>query len=90
MNYTVWLLIVIAAIFPVILNILIKWIFIGYDMVSYYLAELPHKDVYMSLGKPSNEKPPPLPLGLTSSANPLATNAIPASVASAMSSLPGG
>jgi hypothetical protein len=89
MNYTVWLLIVIAAIFPIILNILIKWIFIGYDMVSYYFAELPHKDVYMSLGKPSNEKPPPLPLGLTSSANPFATSAIPASVSSAMSSLPG-
>ena len=48
-NYSIWAVIVIAVIFPIILNILTKWIFILYDAVSYWLAEIPHKDVYADL-----------------------------------------
>ena len=48
-NYSIWGVIVIAVIFPIILNILTKWIFILYDAFSYWLAEIPHKDVYADL-----------------------------------------
>jgi hypothetical protein len=60
---SVWLIIVIAAIFPIIMNMLVMWIFIIYDTVSYWFSELPHKDVYINLGSPANEKPPSPPKG---------------------------
>jgi hypothetical protein len=86
MNYTVWLLIVIAAIFPIILNIMVKWIFIFYDIIGYYFEELPHKDVYYAMGNPANDKPPKPP-GTMTNINPIATSAIPSSV---LAALPGG
>ena len=48
-NYSIWVVIVIAVIFPIILNIMMKWLFITYDAISYWLAEIPHKDVYADL-----------------------------------------
>jgi hypothetical protein len=64
-NYSVWLIIVLTAIFPIILNILLKWGFIIADTLSYWFADLPHKDVYMEgnppLRKSHLEGKPPTP-----------------------------
>ena len=49
MKYSVWLVIIIAAVIPIILNILIKWIFIIGDVVYYWAKDIPHKDVYIDL-----------------------------------------
>ena len=62
LKYTIWIILVIVAIIPIILNIVIKWLFIFYDLLSYWFGELPHKDVYVNLGNPSEEKPPLPPL----------------------------
>jgi hypothetical protein len=67
LKYTVWLILVIVAIIPIILNIVIKWLFIFYDLLSYWFGELPHKDVYINLGNPTKEKPPPPPSSQLSS-----------------------
>ena len=48
-NYTIWGIIFIAIIMPIILNMVIKWMFVMYDAVSYWFAELPTKDVYDDL-----------------------------------------
>lgn len=48
-NYTVWLIIFIAIIMPIILNITVKWMFVMYDAFSYWFADLPTKDVYADL-----------------------------------------
>ena len=55
---SVWVIIVIVAIIPIIMNMLIMWIFIIYDTISYWFSELPHKDVYTDMGNPADEKPP--------------------------------
>ena len=60
---SVWLIIVIAAIFPIIMNMLVMWIFIIYDTVSYWFSELPHKDVYINIGRPADEPAPAPPKG---------------------------
>jgi len=59
-KYTVWILIVIASVMPLMLNLLIKWIFIIYDMIAYWFEELPHKDVYF--GSPPMGPPPDPPV----------------------------
>ena len=66
LKYTVWLILIIVSIIPIILNIVIKWLFIFYDLLSYWFGELPHKDVYIDLGNPAAEKPPP-PLSMLTS-----------------------
>ena len=49
-QYSVWLLIVIACIVPVILNILMKWLFVIGDVISYwFMNDMPHRDVYAKL-----------------------------------------
>lgn len=48
-NYTIWGIIFIAIIMPIILNMVIKWMFVMYDALSYWFAELPTKDVYDDL-----------------------------------------
>ena len=48
-KYTVWFILFIALIMPLILNITIKWMFVMYDALSYWFAELPTKDVYAEL-----------------------------------------
>jgi hypothetical protein len=45
----VWLMLIIAVIFPIILNLIMKWIFILADAVSYWYADIPHKDVFKDL-----------------------------------------
>ena len=57
-RYSVWLLIIIAAIIPVILNMTIMWFFLFYDTLAYWLADLPHKDVYKQMGNVWTEGPP--------------------------------
>jgi hypothetical protein len=48
-KYSIWLMIIIAAIIPIILNIIMKWLFILGDAVAYWFADIPHKDVYYKL-----------------------------------------
>jgi len=48
-KYTVWLILFIAIIMPLILNLTIKWFVVMYDAVSYWFTELPTKDVYADL-----------------------------------------
>jgi hypothetical protein len=60
-NYSVWLIIVLTAIFPIILNILLKWVFIIADTLSYWFSDLPQKDVYMDPPSPPQPPPPPPP-----------------------------
>ena len=56
---SVWLLIVIASIIPIILNIAVMWIFTIYDMIAYWFAKLPHQDVYRHLGEEATRMPMP-------------------------------
>ena len=49
LNYSVWAIIVIVSILPIILNMFIKWIFILLDIISFWLKDIPHKDVYIDL-----------------------------------------
>lgn len=58
-KYSVWLLIVIVSIIPIILNIAIIWMFVYYDMLAYWFEELPHRDVYKKLGEPASRMPMP-------------------------------
>jgi hypothetical protein len=53
---SVWLIVIIVAIIPLILNLFIMWIFLLYDTVAYWFSELPHKDIAGGL-------PPTPPLG---------------------------
>ena len=55
---SVWLIIIIVAIIPIIMNMVIIWIFFIYDTVSYWFSELPYKDVYKNMGNPADEPPP--------------------------------
>jgi hypothetical protein len=48
-KYSVWLLIVIVSIVPIILNIAIIWLFLIFDTLSYWFEDLPYKDVYKNL-----------------------------------------
>lgn len=48
-KYTVWLLLFIASIMPIILNLIIKWIFVLYDVLSYWFEDIVYKDVYNDL-----------------------------------------
>jgi hypothetical protein len=61
-KYSVWLVILILIIFPIILNIIIMWLFTLYDTVTYWFSEIPHKDVYSNLKNPYDEKPPAPPI----------------------------
>ena len=48
-NYSIWLIIVIASIFPIILDTIMKWIFIISGEIAYWFRDMPHKDVYLDL-----------------------------------------
>jgi hypothetical protein len=61
-KWSVWLIVVILAIIPIIMNILLMWIFLLYDTVYYWFAEIPYKDVYTNLGAPADEPAPPPPI----------------------------
>jgi hypothetical protein len=89
LKYTVWIVLVIVAVIPIILNIVIKWLFIFYDLLSYWFGELPHKDVYINLGNPTKEKPPAPPTSTASMVSSL-SGTTPSELVGQMSSLLGG
>jgi hypothetical protein len=49
LKYSAWAVVVIFSIIPIILNMIMKWIFIIADTVGYWFSEIPHKDVYLDL-----------------------------------------
>ena len=50
MKLSVWLIVVIVCVMPVILNILMKWIIIISSVIAYWFKnEMPHRDVYADL-----------------------------------------
>ena len=61
-KYSVWLVILILIIFPIILNIITMWIFTLYDTLNYWFSEMPYKDVYINIKNPYDEKPPAPPI----------------------------
>ena len=61
-KYSVWLVLIIAAIFPIILNMITMWLFILYDTLTYWFSDIPYKDVYINIGNPYDEKPPAPPI----------------------------
>jgi hypothetical protein len=49
-SYIVWLIIVIVSIIPIILNMVIRWIFIIGDVTAYWFKnDMPHRDIYTKL-----------------------------------------
>ena len=48
-DYSVISIIVILLLLPVMLNILVKWLFILKDYFYYWFKDIPHKDVYLDL-----------------------------------------
>ena len=50
MKFSVWMIIVIASIIPIILNMVMRWVFIIGDVIAYWIKnEMPHRDVYAEL-----------------------------------------
>lgn len=58
-KWSVWLIIIIVAAIPIILNMVIMWVFIIYDTLSYWFSELPHKDVYINMDNGEDTPPDP-------------------------------
>ena len=54
---SVWLIIIIVSLIPIILNLVIKWIFIIGNLLAYWVKESPHKDVYSELYEADNSAP---------------------------------
>ena len=60
-NKSIWLVIIIACLIPIILNLIIKWVLIIMDVLAYWFNTRPHKDMYADLkGTDSLYKDPPL------------------------------
>jgi hypothetical protein len=85
----VWLLLVIASIFPLLLNILIIWAFVIWDTLVYWYSD-PHygygrfqryKDVYYDMDNPFDEAPPQPPIKISNSTE------LPAALTAALSPL---
>lgn len=49
LNKTNWLIIVIISLIPFILNLVIKWIFVIFNVLAYWFKERPYKDIYADL-----------------------------------------
>jgi hypothetical protein len=75
MKFSVWMIIVIASIIPIILNMVMRWVFIIGEVISYWIKnEMPYRDVYAEL-KDFNytntvSNVPPVPTYLTKGASP--------------------
>ena len=48
-DYSVISIIVILLLLPIMLNILVRWLFILKDYFYYWFKDIPHKDVYLDL-----------------------------------------
>lgn len=75
---SVWLIIIIASIIPIILNIIMKWIFIIGDVIVYWFKnEMPHRDIYGELKNfnytNTKSNVPPVPSYVTSATTPTIT-----------------
>ena len=64
LNKTIWIMIIIASLVPLILNLIIKWVFIISDVVAYWFHERPYKDAYgdLNIDAYGTSKPPPVSL----------------------------
>lgn len=51
LNKSVWLIILIVSLIPLILNLVVKWIFVIFDVLGYWFNERLPKDVYADLGE---------------------------------------
>ena len=71
LKYTVWLILVIVSIVPIILNISVIWMFLFYDTLAYWFADFPHKDVYKDLGNPADDPAPKPPVSFSSGGIPI-------------------
>ena len=91
LKVSVWLVLVIAAVFPIILNMLIRWVFVIWDTLSYWLSDpndgfgrfQRYKDPYYDIGNPFDEAPPEapkatslLPPSITTNLSPRIKNAL--------------
>jgi hypothetical protein len=50
-KFSVCLVLGLAIAFPLILNLLVKWVFLLADYISYWWSEIPHKDVYSEIAE---------------------------------------
>jgi hypothetical protein len=46
---SIWVIIIIISLIPLILNLLIKWIMIIGDVIAYWFSKRPHKDMYADI-----------------------------------------
>jgi hypothetical protein len=88
LKVSVWLILVIVSVFPIILNMLIMWVFVILDAISYWYTD-PHygygrynqyKDVYYNMDNPFDEAPPQPPIRISN-------GGLPESLTSALSPL---
>jgi hypothetical protein len=49
LSYSVWLILIIIALIPLILNRVIKWLHILKEYAGFWFKEIPHKDVLMDI-----------------------------------------
>jgi hypothetical protein len=49
LSYSVWLILIIIALIPLILNRVIKWLYILKEYAGFWFKEIPHKDVLMDI-----------------------------------------
>ena len=50
-----WVIILMMAAIPLILNTLVRWVIVSYDVLKYWLSEIPHKDVYTNIDETLSE-----------------------------------
>ena len=50
-----WVIILLMASIPLILNILIRWVIVTYDVLKYWFSDIPHKDVYTNVDETLDE-----------------------------------
>jgi hypothetical protein len=48
-SFSAWVIVIILALIPIILNRVIKWLYILKEYIGYWLKEIPHKDVMINL-----------------------------------------
>jgi len=50
-----WVIILMMAAIPLILNTLVRCVIVSYDVLKYWLSEIPHKDVYTNIDETLSE-----------------------------------
>lgn len=54
-NFGTWMVIIIALLFPIILNLIVKWLFIIKDYLLFWISDIRHKDVYDDLSETTDQ-----------------------------------